>query len=320
MAVYFSEIIMTTNHTAKTSALKGYTLLLLTSLLWGTAFIFQKNATDHVDAFTFNFLRFGVAIPALFVLFLLPKQLFNPEDGDISEHKRLRHSAAFIGIGAGFFMFLGISLQQWGLSYTTAGKSGFLTALYIIIVPILGLFVRQRCRVEVWAGAMLTLLGVYLLGSHDSGNVETDFNRGDVMTVISAFAWAAQVLWLGIFARYANVLQIAIIQMATITILSGIAMFAINGALPAIEVIWQMRYDILYTGAVSSAIAFTLQILGQRHVPATNAALLMSTEAIFAMLGGIIVLGEAIALSGFFGCSLIMAGIMLAQLQGKVFK
>lgn len=310
---------MTSNHSTSTSTLQGYALLLLTSLLWGTAFIFQKNATAHVDAFTFNFLRFAVAIPALFALFLLPKKLFSPNDSDVPTRKHLHHSAMFIGIGAGFFMFMGISLQQWGLTYTTTGKSGFLTALYIIIVPILGLFVRQRCRLEVWVGAILTLLGVYFLGNHDSGNVESDFNRGDVMTVISAFAWAGQVLWLGIFARYANVLQIAVIQMLTITLFSGLAMLFVSGGLPSGEVVWQMRYDIFYTGVVSSAVAFTLQILGQRHVPATNAALLMSTEAIFAMLGGVIILHEAVTLSGFFGCGLIMMGIILAQLQGKVF-
>lgn len=300
--------------------MRGYILLLLTAFLWGTAFIFQKNATDYVDAFSFNFLRFTTAIPALLVLTLLPKKLFVPDEDDIPAQKHLRHSAVFIGGGAGILMFLGISLQQVGLEYTTAGKSGFLTSLYIIIVPILGLMVGQRCRLEVWVGALITIAGVYLLGKGEAGNSESQFNKGDIFTLICAFAWAAQVLWLGIFARYANVLQIAMIQMATVAILSGIAMLVVNGQFPAAELIWKMRYDILYTGVISAAVAFTLQILGQRYVPPTNAALIMSTEAVFAMLAGVIFLDELVTAAALLGCALILIGLVLAQLQGKIFR
>ncbi len=307
------------SHDTQSQLIKGYALLLLTAFLWGSAFIFQKSAAAQTDAFSFNFLRFGIAIPALFCLYLLPKKLFAPDDRDVPDQKRFHHSPVFIGIGAGFFMFLGISLQQLGLEYTTTGKSGFLTSIYIIIVPILALFVGQRCKLEVWTGALLTLLGVYLLGSHETGNIESDFNRGDVLTLFCAIAWALQVLWLGIFARYANVLQVAIIQMITVTALSGIVMLVLYGKAPSWEAIWQMRNDILYTGVVSAAFAFTLQILGQRYVPATNAALIMSSEAVFAMLGGVIVLNEILTLSGPLGCGLILVGIVLAQLQGKVF-
>lgn len=300
--------------------MRGYFLLLLTAFLWGTAFIFQKNATDHVDAFSFNFLRFVMAIPALFVLKLLPKKLFVPDKADVPVQRRLRHSAAFIGIGGGVLMFLGISLQQIGLEYTTAGKSGFLTSLYIIVVPILGLMIGQRCRLEVWVGALITVAGVYLLGKGEAGHIESQFNKGDVITLICAIAWAAQVLWLGIFARYANVLQIAMIQMTTVAVFSGIAMLIVNGQFPATELVWKMRYDILYTGVISAAVAFTLQILGQRYVPPTNAALIMSTEAVFAMLGGVIFRAEPVTAIAFFGCGLILAGLVLAQLQGRVFK
>lgn len=306
---------------------QGYVLLLLTALLWGTAFVFQKNSTDYVDAFSFNFLRFGIAVPALFLLKLLPQKLFLPDINDLPSQKRLRHSAWFIGIGGGFFMFLGISLQQWGLAYTTAGKSGFLTSLYIIVVPFLALFIGQRCKIEVWIGAMVTILGVYLLGMGDSSDAESQFNIGDVMTLLCTFAWASQVLWLSVFARYANVLNIAIIQMATVTLLSGAVMLVLwiiqgadNYALPTAEIIWTIRYDIIYTGVISAAVAFTLQILGQRHVPATNAALIMSTEAVFALLAGVLFLNEIVTTWALLGCVLILFGIVLAQLQGKVFK
>lgn len=303
--------------------LQGYLFLLLTALLWGTAFVFQKNATDYVDAFEFNFLRFSIAIPALLLLVFLPKSLFVPADEDNDLQRRtLKHSAWFVGGVAGFFMFLGISLQQWGLSYTTAGKSGFLTSLYIILVPLFALFIGQRCRLEVWIGALLTIIGIYFLGG-GAGDLQGGLNRGDVVTLICALAWAAQVLWLGVFARYANVLHIAIIQMVVVSGLSALVMLVMKGmteqSLPSWETVWTIRYDILYTGVISAAVAFTLQILGQRYVPATNAALIMSSEAVFALLAGILFLGEEVTLFSLLGCLFILAGIILAQLQGKVF-
>lgn len=299
---------------------RGYLLLLITALLWGTAFMFQKNATEHLDAFSFNFLRFAAAIPALLLLLFLPKKLFLPSETDKPTRRLLRHSPAFIGIGAGLMMFLGINLQQVGLEYTTTGKSGFLTALYIVIVPILGLMVGQRCRLEVWIGAIMTVGGVYLLGQGEAGHAESQFNKGDVFTLICAVAWAAQVLWLGIFARYANVLHIALIQMVTVAALSGIAMLVVKGQFPSLSSIWETRYDILYTGVISAGVAFTLQILGQRYVPPTNAALIMSTEAVFALLAGVIFLAEPLTVLALLGCGLILTGLVLAQLQGKVFR
>lgn len=306
---------------------KGFILLLLTSALWGTAFVFQKNATEHLDAFSFNFFRFGIAIPALLCLHLLPKSLFVPDEKDIPKQRRLRHSAWFIGIGSGLLMFLGITLQQLGLSYTTAGKSGFLTALYIVLVPILALFVGQRCRMEVWVGALLTFLGVFLLGGGGvADNAESQFNTGDILTLFCAVAWAAQVLWLGIFARYANVLSIATLQVTVVSVLSLFMMLFFwltqeggGYALPTLADIWAVKIDILYTGVISAAVAFTLQILGQRYVSATNAALLMSLEAVFALVTGAIFLGEKVTLIALLGCLCIFAGIVLAQLQGKIF-
>ncbi len=318
----------TNNHTDNQDFFKGFILLLLTSALWGTAFVFQKSATQYLDAFSFNFLRFAIAIPTLYCLRFLPKHLFEPDVKDIPEKRRLRHSAWFVGIGAGVLMFLGITFQQLGLSYTTAGKSGFLTALYIVLVPILALFVGQRCQFEVWVGAILTFLGVFLLGSGGiAGDVESQFNTGDVLTLVCAVAWAAQVLWLGIFARYANVLNIAMVQVFVVSLLSAMTMGffwltqeAGSYPLPTFAEIWAIKVDLLYTGVISAGFAFTLQILGQRYVSATNAALLMSFEAIFALLTGVVFLDEKVTLLALLGCICIFAGIILAQLQGKVFR
>ncbi len=318
----------TTDNDDKQAVIKGFTLLLLTSALWGSAFVFQKNATQHLDAFSFNFLRFAIAIVTLLCLRLLPRHLFRPDEKDIPQQRRLRHSAWFIGVGSGVLMFLGITFQQLGLSYTTAGKSGFLTALYIVLVPILALFVGQRCQFEVWVGAILTFLGVFLLGSGGiAGDIESQFNTGDVLTLVCAVAWAAQVLWLGIFARYANVLNIAMVQVFVVSVLSAMTMGFLwltqeggSYPLPTLADIWAIKVDLLYTGIISAGFAFTLQILGQRYVSATNAALLMSFEAIFALVTGVIFLDEKVTLLALLGCVCIFAGIILAQLQGKIFK
>lgn len=311
--------------------LQGYLLLLTTALLWGTAFIFQKNSAGVVDAFTFNTLRFATAIPALLVLKLLPKKLFEP---DIDEHadnnleaaepsaKDWTRSATAVGIGAGVFMFLGISLQQFGLAYTTAGKSGFLTSIYIVIVPILGLLFKEKPQIEVWVGALLCLGGIYLLGGGGNSDLESQFNRGDALTLLCAIAWAAQVLWLGAFAKHSNVLTIALVQMAVVALLSAVAMFigTLTGLteLPRLETISELRVDIAYTGIISAAVAFTLQILGQRHVSATSAALVMSTESVFALFAGMIFLEETVTLAAALGSGLILTGIIIAQTQGKL--
>lgn len=304
--------------------LQGYALLTFTAILWGTGFIFQKNSTDYLDAFSFNTARFIVAVAALLLLKALPASLFAPEIEADTTSRRWFHSALIVGAGAGVFMFAGITLQQVGLAYTTAGKSGFLTSLYIVVIPILGLAFGQRPKIEVWIGALLALGGVYLLGSASSSDVESQFNRGDVFTLLCALAWAAQVMWLGAYARHTNVLTVATVQMAVVAALSAIAMViytSLGYSEPAtMSDFFQVRNDLFYTGVISAAVGFTLQILGQRHVPATNAALIMSTESVFALLAGVLLLGEPTTLTSVMGCTLILGGIVLAQLQGRILR
>lgn len=303
---------------------QGYIFLLAAALLWGTAFVFQKSATSDANAFAFNFLRFSASIPALLLLRYLPLKLFEPHSNDTLTQRHWRYNAWVIGGGGAVFMFLGISLQQLGLTYTTAGKSGFLTSLYIVIVPMLALLFRQRCHREVWLGAAIALLGVYLLGSGGGDSGESQFNRGDVMTLLSAIAWAAHVLWLGAFARYANVLTIVTVQMSGVAVFSGVVMvflLLVDGTqypLPTPALVGDIKAEILYTGVVSTAVAFTLQIFGQRHVPPANAALIMSSEAIFALLAGVVFLSERLTVTALLGCLLILLGVIAAQLGGKL--
>jgi len=278
------------------STFKGYLLLFLTAFLWGMTFLFQKSATQHVDAINFVFWRFLVASIAMLSLVFLPKPWFLPNADNMVANVKLHQKPLVIGLASGCFMFVGMYLQQLGLSYTTTGKSGFFTSLYIIIVPFLARCFGQRFQSEAWLGVLLTFIGIYFLGNSEGHTLESQFNRGDVLTLISAFAWAGQVLLLSLLARYANVLHIAIVQMLTVTLLAFIVSLLMSAfghqAFAGLSVIWQIKYELLFAGIVSSAIAFTLQIIGQRYLPATNAALVMSTEAIFALLAGIVFLGR----------------------------
>lgn len=293
--------------------MRGYALLIFTAVIWGSAFVFQKNATAHVDAFTFNFLRFGIGSLAILALFLLPKHLFMPERVPAAYQKRLKNPW-LVGLVAGVFLFLAISLQQWGLAYTTAGKSGFFTSLYIIVVPLIGLFFRIRPEKEVWVGALLTLFGVYFLS--DLRQAGLYLNKGDALTLISTLFWALQIFWLGVFAKYTNVLLVSFMQMAVTSLLS----FLLMQTLPSWQTIEVIAFDLFYTGVLSAAIAFTLQIIGQRYVPSSNATLIMSTEAVFALLFGVLILHEHISGGELFGATAILCGVLLAQIPGALDK
>ncbi len=293
--------------------IQGYLFLLLASLIWGGAFIYQKRAAESLDAFSFNTIRFSVGFLMLLPLLLLPSNLFEQKNSEKS------YSPYFAGCIAGIFMFSGISLQQAGLEWTTAGKAGFLTSLYIIFVPAFAfLFIKQRIGAGVWIGGGLAVIGFGVL-SFAEENQNLKLNFGDFLMFISALFWAGHVLWLSIVARYSNVLKVVIFQMFAVAILSAIAMFIFSDlgsrSLIGFSNILDLKQEIIYTGIISTSIAFMLQILGQRSVSASNAAIIMSLEGVFAVIAGVLFLGEVISLSFLIGCCFIFTGIILAQLK-----
>ncbi|MFH1277985.1 MAG: DMT family transporter [Candidatus Eisenbacteria bacterium] len=275
---------------------KAEGLLLLASAIWGFAFVAQRAGMAHVGPFTFNGVRF-----ALGALVLLP---FWKRSGPVRARPIL-----ISGIAAGTVLFLGASLQQIGIVTTTAGKAGFITGLYVVIVPLLGYLSGMRPGAAVWSGAILALTGLYLLSV--TGPIR--LAPGDGWVLGSAFFFALHVLLIGRLSGGARLpaIPLAAVQFATVSLLSVGA--AIVTETPEAAGIRAAAIPILYGGLLSVGVAYTLQVAGQRHAAPGPAAIILSLEAVFAVLGGRLLLGETISGRGLAGCALMLAGIVCAE-------
>ncbi len=288
--------------------LKADWLLLLTALIWGSAFVAQRVGMEHVGPFTFNGVRFTLGALVLLPLVLRPKPLVPPEQGGPSGGGRW--TLLWGGGLAGMVLFTAAALQQVGLVYTTAGKAGFITGLYVIIVPILGLLWGYRPRWGGWVGAGLAVGGLYLLSV-----TEEPFTLapGDLLELVGAFFWAVHVLILGWLAPRVRRVRLACIQFAVCALLS-LFTAALFEPITA-EGLRGAAVPILYGGLLSVGVAYTLQVVAQRHAPPVHAAVILSLEAVFAAVAGWILLGEVLDLRGISGCGLMLAGMLTAQLR-----
>ena len=213
---------------------------------------------------------------------------------------------------AGAALFAGATLQQMGLVFTTAGKAGFITSLYVVVVPILGLFLGHRIGLSVWAGAILAVIGLYFLSITQTFGI----GQGDALVLVSAFFWAVHVLWIGYLARRANPIYIACLQFFVCSALSFLcAAFTETIRFPAVR---EAAIPILYGGVLSAGIAFTLQVISQRTCPPAHAAIIMSLETLFAALAGWIVLHEILSIRDLIGCAFMLAGILVVQLAPRM--
>jgi drug/metabolite transporter (DMT)-like permease len=201
-------------------------------------------------------------------------------------------------------------LQQVGLVYTTAGKAGFITGLYVVIVPLLGLFWHQRPRAGTWLGAILAAVGLYFLCITKEFNIAF----GDLLVLIGAFVWAGHVLLIGWLAPRTDALKLASAQFAVCSLLSFLTALAFETM--SFASIWQAAVPILYGGLGSVGIAYTLQIIAQRDAHPAHSAIILSLEGLFAAIGGWLLLGEMLSLRGLFGCGLMLAGMIFSQMSG----
>jgi drug/metabolite transporter (DMT)-like permease len=292
--------------------LKSDTLLLTTAIIWGFAFVAQRVGMDYVGPFTFNGIRFAIGS-----LSLLPLVAMSREQ-PAATHKILPSpglkTTLWGGSALGLALFSGASLQQVGLVYTTAGKAGFITGLYVIIVPLLGLFWRQQPRIGTWIGAVLAAIGLYFLSVTGEFTIEL----GDLLVLIGAFFWAAHVLIIGWLSPRINPVKLAFSQYVACSILSLMTAFVIEDI--TMLSIFQAAIPILYGGLLSVGIAYTLQVVAQRDAHPAHAAILLSLESVFAAIGGWLILGEIISARGLFGCGLMLSGMMLSQLWSLVGK
>ena len=279
----------------------AHALLLLTALIWGLAFTAQRAGMESMGPLTFNGIRFLLGAMAL-----LPVPWF------LGHRTRPPRWMFRRGIVLGILLFLGAWLQQLGICWTTAGKAGFITGLYVLLVPVLGYPIGLRAGLGTWGGACLAVVGLYLL------SVTHDFTmgRGDLLVLLSAIFWALHVLAVGRFSagtRSGEAVALAIIQFFICGLLS------LGGALitETIQVQGMVHglIPILYGGLCSVGIAYTLQVVAQRHARPAPAAIILSLEAVFAAVGGFILLGETMALRAMLGCGLMLAGTVWAQLR-----
>lgn len=293
----------------KDGTIKADILLLLTATIWGFAFVAQRLGMDYVGPFTFNAVRFALgSLSLLPLILLLQKRQSNTDRRQLSDDTN--KSVLLGGILAGGALFAGASLQQAGLVYTTAGKAGFITGLYVVIVPLLGLFWRQRPRIGTWVGAILAAVGLYFL----SITKEFDISFGDLLVLIGAFFWAGHVLLIGWLAPRTDALKLAAAQFAVCSLLSFLTALAIETM--SIASIWQAAMPILYGGIGSVGIAYTLQVIAQRDAHPAHSAIILSLEGLFAAIGGWLLLGEVLSLRGIFGCAMMLTGMFFSELSG----
>jgi drug/metabolite transporter (DMT)-like permease len=274
-------------------------LLVLAAIVWGVAFVFQKTAMDHVGPLLFVAARSTVAALALTPLAL-------------REHRRasdqLPRGLLSIATLGGAVFFLGAAIQQAGIVTATATNAGFLTALYVVITPFLVWIVMRRAPVwVVWPAVGMSFVGVWLLGGGTLGA----FARGDLLVAISAFFWAAHVVVVAQAARHARPVTFSAIQFAVVAALglAGAILFE-PISLSALAAAWR---EIAYVGLLSSALTFTLLAIAMRHTPPTEAAIIVSSETLFAALAGYLLLGERLSLTAWGGAGLILAAVLLVQ-------
>lgn len=288
---------------------KGSLMLLITSLIWGTAFVAQSEGMNYVEPFTYNAMRTllgGVVLIPVIILF----RFLDKRNGREKANFSLKNTVTG-GICCGIVLFIASSFQQSGIAQTTAGKAGFVTALYIVIVPLIGIFLHKKMPLRMWLFIAIALAGFWLLCiKQDIG-----ISSGDLLVFFGAIFFAVHITVIDHFnEKKTDGVLMSCIQFFTAGLLMLICMFIFEK--PTIPNIVGAGGTILYAGIMSCGVAYTLQILGQKHTNPTLATMLMSLESVFAALSGWLILGEKLSIKEFFGCVLIFAAVILAQLVG----
>lgn len=298
----------------KKTQVRNSLLLLLTATIWGVAFVAQSVGMEYVGPFTFNMVRslIGgiVLIPCIFLLGRInpPAKHAKKEISKADERKTLLTG----GICCGILFALATNIQQIGIQYTTVGRAGFITACYIVIVPILGmLFFHKKSRALIWGAVLLALVGLYLLCMTD----EFGIGKGDILVLICSVLFSLHILMIDYFSPKVDGVKMACIQFFVCAVLSAVPAFLtetirIDGLLAA----WA---PILYAGVLSCGVAYTLQIIGQKNMNPTVASLILSLESCISVLAGWVILGQKLTAREMMGCVLMFGAIVLAQLPEK---
>ena len=285
--------------------LKSTILLFLTAIIWGFAFVAQRVGAEFVGAFTFNGVRFMLGAASLIPVIML----FEKEKID----KKILKNNLIPGILAGVVLFIASTLQQYGVELTqSAGKAGFLTGLYTVLVPMIRFVMGKKTGFLTFVGAIFAVTGLFFLCM--TGD-EFSFGLGDVVLIIGAFFWAGHILVVDKYVNTTSPLKFSLVQFVVCGFLSLICAFAFE------DIQWSAiksaGVPILYGGLMSVGVAYTCQILGQKESDPTFASIVFSTESVFSAIGGALLLNEVMSGRGYLGCVLILIGIVLSQLNGE---
>ena len=291
--------------------IKSDGLLMLVAIIWGFAFVAQRSGMEVIGPFAFNGARFALGTLSL-VPFLLLQKRREARNSRVDDPGRLSPRSRMLwAVTAGTVLFLAVSLQQIGLVSTTAGNAGFITCLYVVLVPMVGFFLGRTTGIRIWIGALLALIGLYIL----SIGAGFTLAPGDLLELIGAFFWAGHILVIGQIGTRMEALELSVGQFATCSILSLIAAWlrepnAFAGLLPA-------AIPILYGGLLSTGVAYTLQIVAQRTAHPAHASIIFSMEALFAAIGGVLILHEPVTIRLVVGGVLMFLGMLCSQLEPK---
>ena len=284
----------------------GSILLTLTALIWGTSFVAQSVSNNYIGSFTFNAIRFLIGgIVLIPIIFTVNK--FNKKDDKIDK----KHDLFLGGFLCGIALFIASTFQQFGISSTSVGKAGFITALYIVIVPFLGVFLKKKLSFKTCISILISIIGLYLLCVKENFSI----GKGDILVFLCALVFSVHILVIDHFSPKVDGVKMSCIQFFVSGILSLPFMFVLETPrLVSVAAAWM---PLLYAGVLSCGVAYTLQILGQKNVNPAVASLILSLESCFSVLAGWIILGERLSFRESLGCILMFLAIILAQLPDK---
>ena len=305
-------------------------MLFMTALIWGTAFVAQKSGMDTVSPIAFNGIRTLIGavslLPVIAIINLKNKGKVDEELAALPEserelaEKKQKKTLWIGGICCGVALMLAGNIQQIGMCYTTAGKTGFITALYVILVPLLGLVLRKKIRPIFWACVAASAVGLYLLCIPADGGFG-NINKGDLIILLCALMFAFHILTIDFFSPKVDGVKLSCIQFFVAGILSCILAPILDPAmgftLPGVSDIFSEWFNILYAGVMSCGVAYTFQVVAQADVEPTLASMILCLESVFAVLAGAALLGEAMGAREIIGCALMFVAILVAQLPSK---
>lgn len=288
------------------SKIKSDLILLLAAIIWGFAFVAQRVGMDYIGPFTYTAVRFTLGCLVLVPLLIFRKhQPFKGQATSPADRRKI----IFLQFLLGIIVFGGISFQQYGLQFTTAGNAGFITGFYVVLVPVVALFFGQKNKLTIWIGVILAISGLYFL----SVGKNFEINTGDFYVSVCALFWTAHVLIVGYVAPKTDPIRTAFIQFLICSVLSW--MVAICRENIHITSILAAYLPILYGGIMSVGIAYTLQVVAQQHAHPAYASIILSLEAVFAVIGGWLLLQEPMTLRIVLGCGLMLAGMIVVQVR-----